>query len=165
MRPLHELEPGRVAETGARVQGSIKGFEPVLSTCSGARASKNSCCRCSVTRTLDEGNIQLTIEYHRTTAVQNGECTEDSAADGKSSWGSARSRSCSISDGVAPQIEVQTAVWRRYPQTEWRLLEARQRNHMSTHEVVRMRRGLAVMLAHNLHVAGRRGEWAWEAAC
>ena len=60
MAPLHELEPRRVAETGARVQGSIKWFEPVLSTCSGARASKNSCCRCSVKRTLDETNIQLT---------------------------------------------------------------------------------------------------------
>ena len=32
------------------------------------------------------------------------------------------------------------------------MLEARQRNHMSTQEVVRMRRGLAVMLAHNLHM-------------
>ena len=58
MRPLHELEPGKADEAGARDQGSIEGFEPVLSMCSGARASKNSCCRCSVTRTLDESNIQ-----------------------------------------------------------------------------------------------------------
>ena len=93
MRPLHELEPRKVAETGARVQGSIKGFEPVLSTCSGARASKNSCCRCSVTRTLDEGNIQLTIEYHRTTAVQNGERNELLWPEIKSVIGSARFRS------------------------------------------------------------------------
>ena len=37
-----------------------------------------------------------------------------------------------------------------YRQTEWRLLEAKQRNHMSTHKVVRMHRGSAAMLAHNL---------------
>ena len=43
-RPLHELEPGRVAEAGARVQGSIEGLEPVFSTCSDARSS-TTCCR------------------------------------------------------------------------------------------------------------------------
>ena len=76
MRPLHELEPGRVAEAGARVQASMEGVEPVLSTCSGARASKSSRCRCSVTRTLHETNIEWTTEDQGTTAVQNGECTE-----------------------------------------------------------------------------------------
>jgi hypothetical protein len=43
-RPLHELEPGRVAEAGARVQGSMEGLEPTFSTCSDARSS-STCCR------------------------------------------------------------------------------------------------------------------------
>ena len=113
MRPLHELEPRRVAETGARVQGLMKGFEPVLSTCSGARASKNSCCRCSVTRTLDEGNIHWTKEYHRTTAAQNGERTEAGESEIKSTWGSARFRSGSISNGAPPQMHSNSAAGRR----------------------------------------------------
>ena len=65
----------------------------------------------------------------------------------------------------APPNPFEYSCWAAYRETEWRLLEARPRNHMSTHEVARMRRVSAVMLAHNLHVAGRRGEWAWEAAC
>ena len=76
MRPLHELEPGRADEAGARVQGSIEGLEWVFSTCSNARASKSLCCRCSVMRTLDETDIQSPIESHRTTAAQNGEHSE-----------------------------------------------------------------------------------------
>jgi hypothetical protein len=44
MRPLHDLQPGSVAEAGARVQASIEGLEPVFSTCSDARSSTN-CCR------------------------------------------------------------------------------------------------------------------------
>ena len=44
MRPLHVLELGRAVEAGARVQGSMDGFEPVFSTCSGARSS-TTCCR------------------------------------------------------------------------------------------------------------------------
>jgi hypothetical protein len=38
MRPLHDLQPGRVSEAGARVQASIEGFEPTFSTCSDARS-------------------------------------------------------------------------------------------------------------------------------
>ena len=44
-----------------------------------------------------------------------------------------------------------------YRQTELRSLEARQRNHISKWLEVKMRRGSAAVLAHNLHVAGRRG--------
>ena len=93
MRPLHGLEPGRAAEAGALVQVSIEGVEPVLSTCSDARASTSSCCRCSVRRTLDETNFQSTIGYHRTTAAQNGERTAAGELGTDSTWGSARSRS------------------------------------------------------------------------
>jgi hypothetical protein len=45
MRPLHVLEPGRLAEAGARVQASIVGFEPTFSTCSDARSSTTCCQR------------------------------------------------------------------------------------------------------------------------
>ena len=76
MRPLHVLEPGRLAEAGARVQASIEGLEPTFSTCSDARSSTSSCCRCSVRRTLDETNFQSTREYQIATAAQNGERSE-----------------------------------------------------------------------------------------
>ena len=93
MRPLHGLEPGRAAEAGALVQVSIEGVEPVLSTCSDARASTSSCCRCSVRRTLDETNFQSTREYQIATAAQNGERSEFRQAEIKSAIGSARFRS------------------------------------------------------------------------
>ena len=44
MRPLHDLQPCRAAEAGARAQASIEGLEPTFSTCSDARSSTN-CCR------------------------------------------------------------------------------------------------------------------------
>ena len=50
MRPLHVLEPGRVAEAGARVQGSIEGLEPTFSTCSDARSSTTCCQRWAARR-------------------------------------------------------------------------------------------------------------------
>ena len=45
MRPLHDLQPCRAAEAGARAQASIEGFEPTFSTCSDARSSTNCCKR------------------------------------------------------------------------------------------------------------------------
>ena len=50
MRPLHVLEPGRLAEAGARVQASIVGFEPTFSTCSDARSSTTCCQRWAARR-------------------------------------------------------------------------------------------------------------------
>ena len=53
MRPLHELEPGTVAEASARVQAPIEGFEAVFSTCSGARSSTDCCRRWAASRLID----------------------------------------------------------------------------------------------------------------
>ena len=50
MRPLHDLQPGSVAEAGARVQASIEGLEPTFSTCSGARSSTTCCQRWAARR-------------------------------------------------------------------------------------------------------------------
>ena len=156
MRPLHVLEPGRLAEAGARVQASIVGLEPTFSTCSDARSSTTCCQRWAARRSALIAGRQKARGRERSVASRNCPMEEAGTMELDITCVFAPGRSDHLICGMAPKVAPIRRSWAADRQLQWRWCQAKRRNHISRRLAVRMRRVLAAVLAHSLEVGGRR---------
>ena len=113
MRPLHALEPGRAAEAGARVQGSIEGLEPTFSTCSDARSSTTCCRRWTARRSALIDGRRKARRSRRIVASRNYHIEEAGTKEYDITCVFAPGRSDLLSHGMAPTANSLNGAGRR----------------------------------------------------
>ena len=161
MRTLHDLQPGSVAEAGARVQASIEGLEPVFSTCSDARSSTNCCRRWAASEQKDGsifGDPVLLSAEGRT-----GAGPTEMTLGNRSTALSVPHRSARPPP-AAPGLPFQSAPSASGRCTLSVLTLKRSQAVLPPDGAESSHNALAAEPTQSLSAGGRRGEWAWEAA-